>query len=81
VDVPDDSDAQPDSTTQHNHDKKNNNEQEFVIFKIKGYGEENVHMAFEHLDRIVKGDRIKDVMENLKVVSINKILNDGVYDG
>lgn len=50
-------------------DKKVINEQEFVIFRIIGHAEENVNMAYDHLERIVKGDRIKDVMENLKAVS------------
>lgn len=42
-------------------------EGEFVPFKIVGYDEENIDMAFEHLQKIINGERIKDVIEMLKV--------------
>ena len=44
-------------------------EQEFVIFRISGSAMENVNMAYEYLERIEKGDRMKDVVELLKNAS------------
>lgn len=42
---------------------------DFVVFRIIGFTAENVDVAFNHLDRIVKGERIKDVMESLKTTA------------
>ena len=42
---------------------------EFVPFKIVGYDHENIDMAFDHLQRIIGGERIKSVIEALKVSS------------
>lgn len=44
-------------------------EEEFVPFKIVGYNEENINMAYEHLERIIKGERIKNVLEALKLAA------------
>jgi hypothetical protein len=48
-------------------DKKK--ESEFVIFRVIGFTTENVDAAFNHLDRIIKGERIREVMESLKSVA------------
>jgi hypothetical protein len=42
---------------------------EFVPFKICGHSEENINMAFDHLQKIIHGERIKDVLEVLKLSS------------
>eukprot|EP01040_Poterioochromonas_malhamensis_P001151 gene1151-1222_t len=44
-------------------------EEEFVPFKIVGYNDENINMAYEHLERIIKGERIKNVLEALKLAA------------
>jgi hypothetical protein len=44
-------------------------EDEVVPFKIVGFYEENIEMAFDNLQRIIHGERIKDVIEGLKVSS------------
>lgn len=43
------------------------NEPEFVPFKIVGYNEANIEMAYDHLQKIIQGERIKDVIEMLKI--------------
>jgi hypothetical protein len=40
---------------------------DFVPFKICGHSEENINMAFDHLQKIIHGERIKDVLEVLKL--------------
>ncbi len=54
-------------TSAVNNEKRKSSE--FVPFRILGFTSENVEAAFSHLDRIVGGERIKDVMESLKIVA------------
>jgi hypothetical protein len=42
-------------------------EGEFVPFKICGHNEVSINMAHDHLQRIIKGERIKEVIESLKI--------------
>jgi hypothetical protein len=44
-------------------------DEEVVPFKIVGFYEESIEMAFDNLQRIIHGERIKDVIEGLKVSS------------
>lgn len=48
---------------------KDTPESEFVPFKIVGYQEENINMAYDHLERIINGERIKNVLDALKLVA------------
>lgn len=44
---------------------------EFVPFRILGYNRDNIDMAHDHLQRIISGERIKEVIEALKISSKN----------
>ena len=62
-----------------NSDKKSS---EFVRFRIYSSRQKNIDVAYEHIERMVRGDRIKNVMDDLKnVVKGMKLSKFGTHRG
>eukprot|EP01033_Poteriospumella_lacustris_P008960 gene8960-6437_t len=59
------SDDSDDSVASHGNDKADAADQEPVVFNIVGFAAEHVEAAYGYLDRIVKGERIKTVLESI----------------